>query len=144
MRLLLAMIIAAAATGCATVPYEEACQAPDWVEVVHIRQQELARARAAVNESCKRSSHLSILVEKKLAKLISNLAEKNMAKKLLDPRQAIDSKNQTIALADQAYAECLRAQETWKEEEGRYKQLGRILESRAAPSIDVDVYHHYY
>jgi hypothetical protein len=47
-------------------------------------------------------------------------------------------------LADQAYGECLRAEKAWKEEEARYEQLGRMLELAFPPTIDVDVYHHYY
>jgi hypothetical protein len=46
-------------------------------------------------------------------------------------------------LAQQAYAECLGAREELEEEKANYAQLGRILKSLAAPTIDVDVYHHY-
>jgi hypothetical protein len=140
MRFLLAIIIAAGASGCATVPYQQASQGPDWVEVVNIRQQELAKARATVNESCKRSSYLSNLVAEKLAKLTANLFSTTPTPHAM----AIGSAKQTIALADQAYAECLRADEVRKEEEARYEQLGRMLELAFPPSIDVDVYHHYY
>jgi hypothetical protein len=138
MRFLIAIIIAAAASGCASVPYDQRSQEPDWGEVVHIRKQELANARAAVAESCERAAHLTDLAGEKMVKAFSFAH--------YDPttRQAIDSFQQATALAKQAYAECLRADEVRKEEEARYEQLGRMLELAFPPSIDVDVYHHYY
>lgn len=125
-------------------------QAPDWVDVVDIKKQALADARAAVDESCKRSTHLTKLSEEGVVKVLligermTRVADKKIRKEVEVAHQDLRSKvGRVLRAAEQANAECLGAWEELEEEKARYEQLGRILESLAPPSINVDVYHHY-
>lgn len=111
MRLLLAIIIASA-SGCASVPYDQSSQEPDWEEVVWIRQQAVIDAYKATESICQRA---------------------------LDLQATVGRGTEAFLKAE---AECLRVFEGWKVEKARYEQLGRILETLAPRSIDVDVYHH--
>jgi hypothetical protein len=139
------LVFALGVAGCASVPYEQSSQAPDWVEVVNIRKQELANARAAVEESCKRSARLTELAEQGVLLLarMTTVVDKKIRKELevwVDGPKVLH----VIDSAEKANAVCLASKEELEEEKARYEQLGRMLELAFPPSLDVDVYHHYY